>query len=252
MEAVIIRDLHKSFRLSHNKGGSLKSLVTSFRRSTVEDVQALKGVSFTVDAGQTLAVIGKNGSGKSTLLGTMTGIYRPTSGDVVMNGRVSSLLDLGAGFHPDLTGLENIYLNASILGISRKEIRGRLDDIIAFAELERFIDTPIRAWSNGMVLRLGFAIATQVEPDILLVDEVIAVGDEAFQEKCFVKVREMQQAGRTIVFVSHDLQAVRTVANRVIWLDSGIIRMDGGVGAVLDEYLCHSHGESGVRSQEPG
>lgn len=251
MEAVIIRDLHKSFRLSHNKGGSLKSLVTSFRRSTVEDVRALKGVSFTVDAGQTLAIIGKNGSGKSTLLGTMTGIYRPTSGDVIMNGRVSSLLELGAGFHPDLTGLENIYLNASILGISRKEIRGRLDDIIAFAELSRFIDTPIRAWSNGMVLRLGFAIATQIDPDILLVDEVIAVGDEAFQQKCYAKVREMQQAGKTIIFVSHDLQAVRNVANRVIWLDSGIIRMDDGVDAVLDEYLARMHQESGVRSQEP-
>lgn len=243
MEAVIIRDLHKSFRLSHNKGGSLKSLVTSFRRNTVEDVRALKGVSFTVDAGQTLAIIGKNGSGKSTLLGTMTGIYRPTSGDVVMNGRVSSLLELGAGFHPDLTGLENIYLNASILGISRKEIRGRLDEIIAFAELERFIDTPIRAWSNGMVLRLGFAIATQIDPDILLVDEVIAVGDEEFQQKCYAKVREMQRAGKTIIFVSHDLQAVRTVANRVLWLDSGIIRMDDGVDAVLDEYLTRMHGE---------
>ena len=243
MEAVNIRDLHKSFRLSHNKGGSLKSLVTSFRRGTVEDVRALKGVSFTVDAGQTLAIIGKNGSGKSTLLGTMTGIYRPTSGDVIMNGRVSSLLELGAGFHPDLTGLENIYLNASILGISRKEIGGRLDDIIAFAELERFIDTPIRAWSNGMVLRLGFAIATQIDPDILLVDEVIAVGDEAFQQKCYAKVREMQQAGKTIIFVSHDLQAVRNVANRVIWLDSGIIRMDDGVDAVLDEYLARMHQE---------
>ena len=241
MEAVIIRDLHKSFRLSHNKGGSLKSLVTSFRRSTVEDVQALKGVSFTVDAGQTLAVIGKNGSGKSTLLGTMTGIYRPTSGDVVMNGRVSSLLDLGAGFHPDLTGLENIYLNASILGISRREIRKRLDAIISFAELERFIDTPIRAWSNGMVLRLGFAIATQIDPDILLVDEVIAVGDEEFQQKCYAKVREMQQAGKTIIFVSHDLRAVSTVANRVLWLDSGVIRLDDGVAPVLDAYLHHAH-----------
>ena len=241
MEAVIIRDLNKSFRLSHNRGGSLKSLLTSFRRSRVEVVQALKGVSFTVDAGETLAIIGKNGSGKSTLLGTMTGIYRPTSGDVVMNGRVSSLLDLGAGFHPDLTGLENIYLNASILGISRKEIRGRLDDIIAFAELERFIDTPIRTYSNGMVLRLGFAIATQIDPDILLVDEVIAVGDEEFQQKCYAKVREMQQAGKTIIFVSHDLQAVRTVANRVLWLDSGIIRMDDGVTPVLDAYLHHGH-----------
>lgn len=251
MEAVIIKDLHKSFRLSHNKGGSLKALVTSFRRRTVEDVHALKGVSFGVKAGQTLAVIGKNGSGKSTLLGTMTGIYRPTSGEVVMNGRVSSLLDLGAGFHPDLTGLENIYLNASILGLSRGEVRVRLDDIISFAELERFIDTPIRTWSNGMILRLGFAIATQIDPDILLVDEVIAVGDEAFQQKCYAKVREMQGAGKTIIFVSHDLQAVRNVANRAIWLDSGIIRMDDGVGAVLDEYLDRMHGESGVRSQEP-
>ncbi len=241
MEAVIIRDLHKSFRLSHNKGGSLKSLATSFRRSTVEEVHALRGVSFTVDAGETLAIIGKNGSGKSTLLGTMTGIYRPTSGDVIMNGRVSSLLDLGAGFHPDLTGLENIYLNASILGISRREIRKRLDAIISFAQLERFIDAPIRTYSNGMVLRLGFAIATQIAPDILLVDEVIAVGDEEFQQKCYAKVREMQQAGKTIIFVSHDLRAVRTVANRVLWLDAGVIRQDDGVAPVLDAYLAHAH-----------
>ena len=196
----------------------------------------LDGVSLAL-AERRIGVVGLNGSGKSTLLGTMTGIYRPTRGDVVMNGRVSALLDLGAGFHPDLTGLENVYLNASILGLSRREIRGRLDDIIAFAELERFIDAPIRTYSNGMILRLGFAIATQIDPDILLVDEVIAVGDEAFQQKCYAKVREMQQAGKTIIFVSHDLQAVRNVANRVIWLDSGIIRMDNCVDAVLDEYL---------------
>ena len=244
MQAVKVENLHKTFRLQHGRAGSLKGLMLSFLHTRVEDIEALNGVSFGVDAGETLAVIGKNGSGKSTLLGIMARVYRPTSGTVEVNGRVSALLDLGAGFHTDLTGLENIYLNASILGISRREIRKRLDAIISFAELERFIDAPIRTYSNGMVLRLGFAIATQIDPDILLVDEVIAVGDEEFQQKCYAKVREMQQAGKTIIFVSHDLQAVRTVANRVLWLDSGVIRQDDGVAPVLDAYLRHAHEES--------
>ena len=237
MDAIIVKDLHKKFKLTHDARGSLKTLLLSFRRSPSEDVHALKGVSFAVNAGETLAVIGRNGSGKSTLLGVMARVYKPTSGSIEMNGRVSGLLELGAGFHPELTGIENVYLNGSILGLSRREITKRMDQIVAFAELEQFIDAPLRTYSNGMIMRLGFSIAIQVDPDILLVDEVLAVGDERFQQKCYVKVRELQSDGRTIVFVSHDLAAVKAVATRAIWLDSGVIHADGSPDEVLSAYL---------------
>lgn len=240
MEAIRIENLYKTFRLSHERAGSLKALVLSSRRARYENVHALRGVSFSVDAGETVAVVGKNGSGKSTLLGIMAKVYRPTSGEVIMNGRAASLLELGAGFHPDLTGIENIYLNGSILGMRRREIAKCLDEIVSFAELERFIDAPLRTYSSGMVMRLGFSIAIQVDPDILLVDEVLAVGDESFQEKCYDRVREFQRLGRTIIFVSHDLKAIREVATRAIWLDMGEIRVDGGVKSVLSAYLGSS------------
>lgn len=237
MEAIIVEGLHKTFRLIHDRPGSLKAMALSFRRAHHEEVNALAGVSFTVNDGETVAVIGRNGSGKSTLLGILSRVYRPTSGRVVINGKVSGLLELGAGFHPELTGIENIYLNGSILGMRRREIDKRLPEIIAFAELEQFIDAPLRTYSSGMVMRLGFSIAIQVDPDILLVDEVLAVGDESFQRKCYDKVREFQQSGKTILFVSHDLDAIRKVATRVIWLNSGVIRADDGVERVLDEYV---------------
>ncbi|HUV05902.1 MAG TPA: ABC transporter ATP-binding protein [Armatimonadota bacterium] len=237
MEAIIVEDLHKTFRLSHERIGSLKALALSFRRATYEDIHALKGVSFSVEPGETVAIVGRNGSGKSTLLGIMSRVYRPTSGKVVMNGRVSGLLELGAGFHPDLTGIENIYLDGSILGLSRREIRKRFDAIVSFAEMEQFIDAPLRMYSSGMVMRLGFSLAVQVDPDILLVDEVLAVGDESFQQKCYEKVREFQRLGKTILFVSHDLKVVRDVATRAIWLDSGSIQRDGDVESVLEAYV---------------
>lgn len=240
MDAIIVNELHKRFRLSHDARGSLKTLLLSFRPKRYDDVHALKGVSFTIKPGETLAIIGRNGSGKSTLLGIMARVYKPTSGNVTMNGRVSGLLELGAGFHPELTGIENVYLNGSILGLSRRDITKRMDGMVAFAELDQFIDAPLRTYSNGMIMRLGFSIAIQVDPDILLVDEVLAVGDERFQRKCYDKVREFQEMGRTIVFVSHDLKAVREVATRAIWLDSGEIRADGEVGAVLGAYLRES------------
>jgi ABC-type polysaccharide/polyol phosphate transport system ATPase subunit len=237
LERVTVHNLNKSFKVRHGRPGSLKGLLLSFSGKTCEELHTLKGVSFSVSSGETVAVIGKNGSGKSTLLGIMARVYKPTSGKVEVNGRLSSLLDLGAGFHPDLTGLENIYLNGSILGLSRKELNERLEAIVDFSELGSFIDAPIRTYSNGMVMRLGFSIATQVDPDILLVDEVIAVGDEAFQHKCYNKVKEFQKQGKTIIFVSHDLKAVAEVANRTIWLDSGIIKADGATGSVLQSYL---------------
>ena len=244
MDAIRIDNLTKTFRLSHERAGSLKALALSFRRMKHENLYALKDISFSVQAGETVAVIGKNGSGKSTLLGIMSLVYKPTSGIVAMNGRVSSLLELGAGFHPGLTGIENIYLNGSILGMRRREIDKRLDAIISFAEIEPFIDTPLRTYSSGMVMRLGFSVAIQVDPDILLVDEVLAVGDESFQKKCYTQVRELQGLGKTIIFVSHDLDAVREVATRAIWLDSGEIRADDGVASVLDAYVSQSEAQS--------
>lgn len=245
MEAITVRNLHKNFRLAHERYSSLKGLLLSFRGTTFEDLHALKGISFSVEAGETVAVVGKNGSGKSTLLGIMARVYKPTSGEFQVNGRVSALLELGAGFHTDLTGIENIYLNASILGMSRRDVSKCLDKIASFAELEHCIDAPLRTYSSGMIMRLGFSIAIQVNPDILLVDEVLAVGDESFQNKCYARVRELQESGKTIIFVSHDLKAIREVATRAIWLDCGQIRADGEVEAVLEAYVAEA-GKEGV------
>jgi ABC-type polysaccharide/polyol phosphate transport system ATPase subunit len=202
-------------------------------------LDALKGIDLTVAHGETLAVIGRNGSGKSTMLGIVGRIYKPTSGKVIVQGRVSALLELGAGFHSELTGLENIYLNGAILGIRTRDMKSKVDEIVQFAELEKFIDAPLKTYSKGMVMRLGFSIAVQVEPDVLLVDEVLAVGDEGFQRKCYDKIEEFQKAGKTIVFVSHDLEAVRRVASRVIWLDQGVIRADGPAETVVTEYTSN-------------
>jgi ABC-type polysaccharide/polyol phosphate transport system ATPase subunit len=235
--AVELQGVKKSFRLWHGRPSSIKSLALSFRRPRPEELWALKGVDLTVGRGETLAVVGRNGSGKSTLLGIVGRIYRPTSGKVIVNGRVSALLELGAGFHPELTGIENVYLNGAILGIRTRDMKSKLDDIVKFAELERFIDTPLKSYSKGMVMRLGFAIAVQVDPDILMVDEVLAVGDEAFQAKCYAKIAEFQRSGKTIVFVSHDLESVRRVASRAVWLDQGVVRADGSAQEVVDAYV---------------
>lgn len=239
--AIQIEGVKKSFRLVHGRSRSLKSAVLSLRKSKPEEFWALKGVDLTVYHGETLAVVGKNGSGKSTLLGIIGRIYRPTAGKVIVNGRVSALLELGAGFHPELTGIENIYLNGAILGIRTRDMKSKVDRIVEFSELEKFIDSPIKAYSKGMVMRLGFAIAVQVDPDVLLVDEVLAVGDEAFQLKCYDKIEEFQRAGKTIVFVSHDLDVVRRVASRGVWLNEGEILADGATDAVVGEY-CASVG----------
>ncbi|MFA6665133.1 MAG: ABC transporter ATP-binding protein [Armatimonadota bacterium] len=245
--AVSVHDLCKSFILSHGRPGTLKGLFMLLNKSGSEKVEALRNVRFNVAKGETLAITGKNGSGKSTLLGVLARVYKPTSGSISINGRLSTLLDLGAGFHPDLTGVENIYLNGAILGLSRRELKRCLDDIVDFAELHQFIDAPIRTYSNGMMMRLGFSIAIQTDPDIMLVDEVLAVGDEAFQQKCYAKVKEIQQKGKTIIFVSHDLEAVRRVATRAIWMEHGRIRMDGDVGNVLDAYIS-AYGSPGELS----
>lgn len=240
METIVVENLHKTFRVPHERYGSLKALALSFRRPRYQELHALRGISFTVQAGETVAVIGKNGAGKSTLLSILSKVYRPTSGCVVINGRVSGLLELGAGFHPDLTVADNVFLNGAILGLPRREIKRRFNEIISFAELQNFVDAPLRTCSSGMVMRLGFSIAVQVNPDVLLVDEVLAVGDESFQHKCYEKVRDFRRSGKTILFISHDLRAVREVASRVIWLDMGKIRADDAVEVVLDAYLRDS------------
>jgi lipopolysaccharide transport system ATP-binding protein len=234
--SVELFEVKKAFKLVHGRPSSLKSLALAFRLPKPEKLWALKGIDLSVEHGETLAVVGKNGSGKSTLLGLIGNIYRPTSGRIDVNGRVSALLELGAGFHPELTGLENIYLNGAILGIRTRDMKSKIDEIVDFSELHKFIDTPLKSYSKGMVMRLGFAVAVQVDPDILLIDEVLAVGDEAFQSKCYEKIAEFQQAGKTIIFVSHDLEAVGKVASRAVWIDGGLVRADGVAAQVLDDY----------------
>lgn len=228
--------LGKQYRLRHEGAGSLKNLVLRRGRARTEDRWALRDVSFGVASGETVGVVGHNGSGKSTLLGLLARVYRPTAGAVSIHGRVAPLLELGAGFHEDLTGLENITLHGSILGLTNRRMAELTPDIIAFAELEPSIDTPLRTYSAGMVMRLGFSIAVHSDPDILLIDEVLAVGDEAFQRKCYDRIAQFQSAGKTIVFVSHDLDAVERVAGRAIWMKGGIMKMDGPASDVVNAY----------------
>ena len=244
MAAVCFERVSKRFILQHERDRSFQELtVNLFRRlrRRREDFWALREVSFAVEPGETLGIIGENGSGKSTTLKLISRILEPTSGRITVNGRVSALLELGAGFHPDLTGRENIYLNASLLGFSRREIRRKTESIIAFAELERFIDIPVRHYSSGMFMRLGFAIAIHVDPDILLTDEVLAVGDESFQRKCLEKIAELQRSGKTILFVSHDMNAVRSLCSRVLWLHQGRVQDLGDPNRVVDAYLLFIH-----------
>jgi ABC-type polysaccharide/polyol phosphate transport system ATPase subunit len=206
---------------------ALKDLVVARHRARGVDVWALRDVSFAVDPGSAVGLVGRNGSGKTTLLRLLSGIVKPTSGRVAVGGLVGSLLELGAGFHPDLTGRENVYLNGSIHGLRRAAIREKLDEIVTFAGLEEFIDLPVRTYSSGMYMRLGFAIASHIEADVLLLDEVFAVGDEAFQRKCFGKIFEFKQRGGTIVFVSHDAGAVERLCDRAVLLSGGLVAFDG-------------------------
>jgi lipopolysaccharide transport system ATP-binding protein len=236
MNAIELHGLRKDFRVSHQAFASLKGMLLSFLPRRSEMLTALGPIDVEVPQGQTVAVIGKNGAGKSTLLGILARVYRPNSGTVSVRGRVAPLLELGAGFHPDLTGVENIFFNGVILGLTRAQVAERLDTIISFADLHGYIDAPIRTYSSGMLMRLGFAIAVNVDAEILLVDEVLAVGDLEFQAKCYAKIEEFQESGRTILFVSHDLDAVGRVAVRTIWLDEGKIVKDGPTPDVIAGY----------------
>jgi len=232
--AIEVRDVSKRFRIYREKPTSLKQrLLTS--RSRAEDFWALRDVALEVGEGSTFGLIGHNGSGKTTLLKCVAGILRPTSGAVLQRGRLAALLELGAGFHPELTGRENVYLNASFLGLSRKQTDAAFDDIVAFAELERFIDTEVKFYSSGMLVRLGFAVAVHVEPDVLLIDEVLAVGDEAFQAKCLNRVREFQREGRTIVLVTHALDTVTEICDRAAMLHHGELHAIGMPAEVVRE-----------------
>ena len=219
--ALAVNDLWKSYRLYHERNQYLKAAILKMRRSRYEEFWALKDINFEVPTGSTFGVIGSNGSGKSTLLKTMAGILVPEKGEVLIDGRVSALLELGAGFHPELSGRENVFLNGAILGLSKKEITARFDDIVEFAGLADFIDTPVKNYSSGMFVRLGFAVAAHVEPDVLLIDEVLSVGDESFQRRCAEKIEEFRRDGRTIVFVSHGLGQVEQLCQDVAWIEKG-------------------------------
>lgn len=238
--AIILEHVHKTYRLTHQPYSSLKGILLSVFRygRRVAKHQALVDVSLTIRRGETLGLIGVNGSGKSTLLAIIARVIRPNAGTVQVNGRVAPLLQLGVGFHPDLTGLENVYFNGIILGLTRQQITERLPSIVRFAELQEFIDTPVRAYSSGMVLRLGFAVAVHTDPEIILMDEVLAVGDEAFQHKCLRKIQEFQREGRTILIVSHDMNQLRQVATRTIWLQQGRVVADGSTDEVVAQYLA--------------
>ena len=238
--AIRVKDLHKEFLLSHSGVASLKTLVLKWRRPTYQHLHVLNGVSFDVNPGECLAIVGRNGAGKSTLLSLIAQIYKPTSGSIEINGRVAPLLELGAGFHADLTGLENIFVNGMILGIGRKALEKRLDDIIEFSELQNHIDSPVRTYSSGMSARLGFAIAVHVDADILLLDEVLAVGDFDFRTKCAAKIDEMREQGKTIILVSHGGSDVERLADRCIWLQNGMVQMEGNPAEVMKNYLENS------------
>ena len=233
---ISVERASRRFRVYAREGRTLKDLVLSRGRLDAQEIWALRDVSFHVDPGSAIGLVGRNGSGKTTLLRLMSGIIRPTGGRVEVGGRVGSLLELGAGFHPDFTGRENVYLNGSIHGLRRAYIREQMDEIVSFAGLERFIDLPVRTYSSGMYMRLGFAIAAHLSSDVLLLDEIFAVGDEAFQRKCFGKIFEFKQRGGTIVFVSHDAGAVERLCERAVLLREGCVDFDGATRDAIVRY----------------
>jgi ABC-2 type transport system ATP-binding protein len=239
--AVSVENVWKHFRLYHEKNQYLKSTLLRGRRARYDEFWALKGVDFEIPFGSTFGIIGSNGSGKSTLLKCLAGILSPDKGSVSCNGRMAALLELGAGFHPDLSGRENIYLNGAILGMTRSEIDRKLEEIIDFSGLEKFVDTPVKNYSSGMVVRLGFAVATNVDPEILIIDEVLAVGDESFQHRCHEKIESFRQEGRTIILVSHGLMQVAQLCSTVAWLEKGVIQEIGPSYEVIGKYAGQSH-----------
>jgi lipopolysaccharide transport system ATP-binding protein len=244
MDAIALRNVSKDFRKTtvRREYTTLKSELVQFlkrrraRSAPAAVTSALRDISFTVPRGRTVGLVGRNGSGKSTLLKLVTGIYRPTTGSVEVNGRISALLELGAGFHPDFSGRENITVNGIILGMSRREIRDRMEEIIAFSELGDFIDEPVRTYSSGMYARLAFSVATHVDPDLLIIDEILSVGDEHFSRKSTAKMEEFRRAGKTILLVTHDLASLESHCDEAAWLDGGVLKAYGDPAFVISEY----------------
>lgn len=236
--SIIIDNVYKSFNVYLDKASTIKEkILFLFSRNKKEKREILKGVNAKIKKGEVVALIGTNGSGKSTLLKLLTKIIYPNSGKIETQGKLTSLLELGAGFHPDFSGRENIYFNASIFGLTRKEIDDRLNDIIEFSELEHYIDNPVRTYSSGMYMRLAFSVAINVDADILLIDEILSVGDEHFQKKCYAKMKELKKQGKTMVFVTHSMAAVKELCDRAIWLYDGKIKMDGPTKETVEAYV---------------
>lgn len=235
--SIYLSKVYKKYKIYHDRAYTLKDKILFWKRNKYEERWVLQDINIEIFKGESVGIIGKNGSGKSTLLKLLTRIIYPNRGELKITGRVAGLLELGAGFHPDMTGRENIYINASIFGLSRKEIDGKLSDIIEFAELEEFIDNPVRTYSSGMYIRLAFAIAININADILLIDEVLAVGDIAFQAKCLNKLREIKEKGVTIVIVSHSLEQIEEFCDKSIWIKNGKIEMMGNCQEVHKRYI---------------
>ncbi len=246
--AISVEGVSKRFRLRHRGTQSLKSFALElFRRGgESHDLWALRNVGFSVQKGRTLGIIGANGAGKSTLLALLAGTMAPTEGRIVTQGTVSSLLELGAGFHPDLTGRENVYLAGAIMGLSREQVKRRFDAILAFADIGRFIDEPVKHYSSGMYVRLGFAVAVEVDPDILLIDEVLAVGDVAFQKKCLRRMAEFREQRKTMLIISHDLHTIQSISDEILFLDHGQVKGMGAPQTVIDQYESFSLGQAGT------
>ena len=234
---IDVKNVSKQFNVYFDKANTLKERIIFWKRNNHEVRKVLNDINVQIKKGETVALIGVNGSGKSTLLKLMTKIIYPNEGKIEVNGKLTSMLELGAGFHPDFSGLENIYFNASIFGLSKKEIDNRLEQIIDFSELRDFIDNPVRTYSSGMYMRLAFSIAINVDADILLIDEILSVGDRHFQDKCYRKMQELKNEGKTIVLVTHDLGSAERLCDRTIWLSNGKIRLDGNSKEVLAEYI---------------
>ncbi|TFD86263.1 ABC transporter ATP-binding protein [Cryobacterium serini] len=241
--AVNVDHISKKFRLYHERNQSLKSAIMRGRTSVHDDFWALKDVSFEVPTGSTFGLIGSNGSGKSTLLKCLAKIYYPEKGSISYRGKIAALLEVGSGFHPELSGRENVFLNGSILGMSKKEVTRKFDEIVDFSGVEQFIDQPVKNYSSGMYVRLGFAIAINVDPDVLVVDEVLAVGDTEFQEKCGQKFVDFKKAGKTVILVSHSMSTVSEMCDHAAWLSHGELVTVGEAGPTIDAYLSSlSHG----------
>ncbi|HEX7708006.1 MAG TPA: ABC transporter ATP-binding protein [Thermoanaerobaculia bacterium] len=249
--AITVEDVSKDYRLwgRRSQFATLKSalLKRDLQPSPESSVAALRNVSFEVDRGEAFGIIGRNGSGKSTLLKLISGILKPTSGRVTVNGRIAALIELGAGFHPEITGRENIYINGIMLGLSRREVEQRFDRIVEFSGIEPFLDQPVKTYSSGMYVRLGFAVAVHVDPDVLLIDEVLSVGDEEFSARCVAKIQEMKYRGVTLLFVTHQLDQVRSLCDRAIWIDHGRVEAVGDPMRVVDAYLQEVSGPAAVQ-----